>query len=524
MNACSSATLNTDLQQARCNTIGAALTRISERYGQKTAISFQDRHWSFSQLDQASNRVARQLLALGLTKGDRVAAYGKNSDAYLILWLACTKAGLIHVPLNFSLVERELTFLLNQSGARALFMDLDLHQHVAAIQVPDSLEIQGTLRDHSNTKPHQVLHWALADTDSSPLDLILDEHDVVQILYTSGTTSDPKGAMHTHSSLLTEYRSCWQHLDIVANDFALAALPLYHSAQMHVFTMPTLLMGGSSWIIDAVSADKLLPLIKAEQLNAFFAPPTVWINLLRHPAFDERQLQQLTKLYYGASIMPAAIVQELSERLPKAGLYNCYGQSEIAPLASVLRPEEHAERPTSAGHPLLSVRTRVINPQTGEPCAANEQGEIVHQSAQLMQGYWDNPEATRKAFRQGWFHSGDLGYQDEQGYLYIVDRINDVVNSGGVLIASRDVEEVLYSHPMVAEVAVIGVPDERWIEAVTAVVVVKSEQQADAAELLRHAKQYLAHFKVPKHIHFVEQLPKNSAGKLLKRELRNHYS
>ena len=128
MNACSSATLNTDLQQARCNTIGAALTRISERYGQKTAISFQDRHWSFSQLDQASNRVARQLLALGLTKGDRVAAYGKNSDAYLILWLACTKAGLIHVPLNFSLVERELTFLLNQSGARALFMDLDLHQ------------------------------------------------------------------------------------------------------------------------------------------------------------------------------------------------------------------------------------------------------------------------------------------------------------------------------------------------------------------------------------------------------------
>ena len=516
---------SSQIQRARRQTIGDALTRISERQPNKVAITFAERSWSFAEIDQATNRVARQLLALGLTQGDRVAAYGKNSDAYLLLWLACTKAGLIHVPLNFSLVERELTFLLNQSGARALFMDVELHQYVAQIQVPDSLDFQGTLHEPDADKPHQILAWAQdSSLDASPLDLALDQQDVVQILYTSGTTSDPKGAMHTHNSLLTEYYSCWQHLDIEGSDKALAALPLYHSAQMHVFTMPTLLAGASSWIMDAVSAEKLLPLIKSEQLNAFFAPPTVWINLLRHPAFDESQLQQLTKLYYGASIMPAAIVQELSQRLPKAGLYNCYGQSEIAPLATVLRPEEHAERPTSAGRPMLSVRTQVIDPQTGEPCAANQQGEIVHQSPQLMVGYWNNPEATEKAFSNGWFHSGDLGYQDEQGYIYIVDRINDVVNSGGVLIASRDVEEVLYTHPMVAEVAVIGLPDERWIEAVSAVVVVKDGQQADKEALLAHAKQYLAHFKVPKHIFFTDSLPKNSAGKLLKRELRNLYS
>ncbi|MBR9870729.1 MAG: AMP-binding protein [Gammaproteobacteria bacterium] len=329
--------------------------------------------------------------------------------------------------------------------------------------------------------------------------------------------------MHTHRSLLAEYGAAQYHLDIKPSDRCLAALPLYHSAQMHVFMMPMLLTGGYSRLIDTPTPDAIVSMLINEQLNASFAPPTVWIALLQSPVFDSAKLQHLNKIYYGASIMPEKIVRDLAEQLPDAGLYNCYGQSEIAPLATVLLPHEHAERPTSAGRPLQTVRTRIVDSVTGQECQPGEQGEIVHRSPQLMIGYWDKPEATAEAFKDGWFHSGDLGYQDDAGFIYIVDRIKDVVNTGGVLVASRDVEEALYQHPSVAEVAVIGVPDEKWIEAICAITVLREGHPRDPDALMTHAKSQLAGFKIPKHIHFVDELPKNSAGKLLKRKLREQF-
>ncbi len=517
--------MNTNtVQRARRNTIGDALTRVSERFTNKMAVVFNNRHWSFSALNVASHKVANHLLALGLQKGDRVAAYGKNSDAYLILWLACCKAGLIHVPLNFALVDRELAFLLKQSGAKALFLDNALHSHFAALNESLHIEHVGSLQDQHSPFAQDILTWALNPGNQEAPEVELDAEDVVQILYTSGTTSDPKGAMHTHNSFFSQYQSCFLHLAINQDDVALAALPLYHSAQMHVFTMPTLLTGGTSWILDNAGAENMLNVIQSNAINAVFAPPTVWINLLRHPSFNPNQLKQLNKLYYGASIMPEAIAQELSELLPQAGLYNCYGQSEMAPLATVLAPNQHQGRLASAGKPTQSVRTRIVNPETGTPCQAYEQGEIVHQSAQLMLGYWNNPKATEDCFRNGWFHSGDLGYMDEQGYLYVVDRIKDVINTGAVLVASRDVEEVLYTHKAIEEVAVIGLPDPHWGEAVTAVIVVKRGHIVNEKELLAFSKEYLAAFKIPKRFIFETALPKNSAGKLLKRELRQRYT
>jgi fatty-acyl-CoA synthase len=510
-----------DIHRASRNTIGDAVARSAARNGSRPALAFGDRLWTFTELELASNRLAHRLTGLGLNKGDRVAAYGRNSDAYLLLWLACTKAGLIHVPVNYALVHQELAYILSQSGCRALFADTDLQPQVDAVQQDLNIAIAGSL--HGGGNP-DVLAMARAPGEDSPPTLELTDTDVVQILYTSGTTSDPKGAMHTHRSLLTEYGACQYHLDIRADDRSLAALPLYHSAQMHVFTMPMLLTGGYSRLIHTPTPEAILSLLAEERLNAFFAPPTVWISLLRHPAFDEDRLRHMTKLYYGASIMPAQVVDELGRRLPDAGLYNCYGQSEIAPLATVLLPDEHGARPTSAGRPLNTVLTRIVDPLTGQDCPPGEPGEIVHRSPQLMVGYWDKPEATEDAFRDGWFHSGDLGYRDEAGYLYVVDRIKDVVNTGGVLVASRDVEDVLYRHGAVAEVAVIGVPDDKWIEAICAVVVVKDGHPEDAESLLTHARANLAPFKVPKHIRFVPQLPKNTAGKLLKRKLRETFA
>ena len=513
------------IHQATRNTIGDAFHRVAKQNAEQIALEYGERSWSYQTLNQAVNRVANRLVSIGLEKGDRVAAYGKNSDAYLILWLACTRAGLIHVPVNFSLTERELVYVLTQSGARALFADDSLKTHVDDVCDQVKLAVQGSLHSAVSASDREdILAISVGHGSVQPPDVMLDETDVVQILYTSGTTSDPKGAMHTHRSLMAEYFSCLLHLDIKPSDRCLAALPLYHSAQMHVFTMPTLLSGAYSCLLDTPTPEVILDLLKQKKLNSFFAPPTVWIALLHHEHFVEAELQHLQKLYYGASIMPEPIVQELSQRLPESGLYNCYGQSEIAPLATVLSPAEHGERPASCGRPVINVETRIINPATGEECAPGEQGELVHRSPQLMVGYWDKPDETAEAFSGGWFHSGDLGYRDEQGYIWIVDRIKDIVNTGGVLVASRDVEEALYTHPDVDEVAVIGVPDAKWIEAIAAVVVIKQQADPDAEALISHARKRLAPYKVPKQIHFVQQLPKNTSGKLLKRALRQQYA
>ncbi len=518
-------TLPASIRRATRNTIGDALARAVSRQPDAPALHFQGREWSYRELDRATNRVAHGLIALGLEKGDRVAAYGKNSDAYVFLWLACTRAGLIHVPVNYGLTGKELIYVCNQSGAKALFCDDTLRANVDQVAGDIGVARIGSLRAEQPLDPEaDVLSLARNGAVDSVPDLDLHDDDVVQILYTSGTTSDPKGAMHTHRSLQSEYMSCLFHQEMNEGDRVLAALPLYHSAQMHVFLMPQLLCGACNWIIEAPVPELVLELIEQQKLNSFFAPPTVWIGLLRHPDFDKRDLSSLVKLYYGASIMPEPIVLELGKRLPQGRLFNLYGQSEIAPVATVLSPEEHKDRPSSAGRPVINVQTRVVKPGTMEDCAPGEQGEIVHRSPHLMVGYWDKPKETQEAFGGDWFHSGDLAYQDEEGYLYIVDRIKDVVNTGGVLVASRDVEEALYLHESVAEVAVIGVPHEKWIEAVAAVVVLKDGHPQDAEALIEHARARLAPFKVPKAVYFVDELPKNTAGKLLKRELRTRYS
>ena len=523
------------VDRARRNTIGDAVRRAARKHRDRVALHFGERRWTYAELDAAVTRLARALRARGLEPGDRVAALGRNSDTYVLLFLACARAGFVHVPVNFLLTGRELLYILNQSGSRALFYDAQLEPAVAAVRDQAVAEVYGTMESLlEEVRPGPAEAGSAAPTGApghpaageGSLEAEFDgvhEDQVVQLLYTSGTTAAPKGAMMTHRALMAEYLSCIVELDIDRHDRCLHALPLYHSAQMHVFLMPQLLMGATGWILTAPVPEVCLPLIARERITSMFAPPTVWINFLRHPEFDRHDLSSLKKLYYGASIMPVPVLEELRRRLPGVAVYNCYGQSEIAPLATVLRPEEHDARPASAGRPVLHVETRVVDPAMRD-VPPGQLGEIVHRSPQLLVGYWDKPEETEEAFRGGWFHSGDLGYVDEEGYLYVVDRIKDVINTGGVLVASREVEEVLYTHPAVSEVAVIALPDPKWIEAVTAVVVLKQGARATEEELIAHARQHLAPFKVPKRVIFVDDLPRNASGKILKRELRARFA
>ncbi|MBW8818249.1 MAG: acyl-CoA synthetase [Streptomyces sp.] len=491
------------------STVDGVLRRSARRTPARVAVEYGERSWTYEELDDAVSRAARLLLDQGLDRGDRVGAYGHNSDAYLIGFLACARAGLVHVPVNQNLTGDDLAYLVGQSGSTLVLADPDL-----AGRLPEGVRTL-PLRDADESL---LARLATASPYDGPEPR---SEDLVQLLYTSGTTALPKGAMMTHRALVHEYLSAITACDLSAGDRPVHSLPLYHSAQMHVFLLPYLAVGATNIILDAPDGDRLFDLIEQGRADSLFAPPTVWIGLSNRPDFATRDLSGLRKAYYGASIMPVPVLERLRERLPKLAFYNCFGQSEIGPLATVLAPDEHKGRMDSCGRTVLFVDARVVD-ENGKDVPDGTPGEIVYKSPQLCEGYWDKPEETEAAFRDGWFHSGDLAVRDAHGYFTIVDRVKDVINSGGVLVASRQVEDALYTHDAVAEVAVIGLPDERWIEAVTAVVVPRGE--VTEAELLDHAREKLAHFKAPKRVVFVDELPRNASGKILKRELRDRFA
>ncbi|MFF0484514.1 fatty acyl-CoA synthetase [Streptomyces sp. NPDC004435] len=490
-------------------TVDGVLRASAERVPGRTALRYADRAWTYADLDTAVSTAAAVLRREpGLVPGARVATYGHNSDAYLIAFLACARAGLVHVPVNHHLTGDDLGYLLDQSGSSLVLADPGLADRIpAGVRVRALRDAPGSLLD------------ALAEPE--PYDSDSDPRDLVQLLYTSGTTALPKGAMMTHHALVHEYASAIEALDLAEDDRPVHALPLYHSAQTHVFLLPYLAVGAESTLLEGPDPETLFGLVEAGRADSLFAPPTVWIALANHPGFDGRDLSALRKAYYGASIMPVPVLERLRGHLPGLAFYNCFGQSEIGPLATVLGPHEHDGRMDSCGRTVRHVEARVVD-EDGKDVPDGTPGEIVYRSPQLCEGYWAKPEETSAAFRDGWFRSGDLAVRDADGYLTIVDRVKDVINSGGVLVASRQVEDALYTHPAVAETAVIGLPDERWIEAVTAVVVPRGE--VTEAELLAHARDRLSSFKAPKRIVFTEALPRNASGKILKRDLRDRYA
>ncbi|MGN6243054.1 MAG: acyl-CoA synthetase [Motilibacteraceae bacterium] len=502
----------------RSSTVDDVLRRSAQRHPDRPALVFAERSWTYRELDDAVTRAAGHLLSLGLAKGDRVATVGANSDAYLLAYLGCARAGLVHVPVNYALTGGELSYILRQSGARLALVDEPLREGVEKVRPDTAVEQVLVLHGTDDAVLHR---WRSGEVPA--LEVEVADTDLVQLLYTSGTTSLPKGAMMTHRALVHEYVSCLLALDIAADDTPLHCMPLYHSAGMHVFLLPSLAVGATNHLMPRPDVPEVLRRIAADRIGSLFLAPTVWVPLANHPDLGTADLSSLRKAYYGASVMPVPVLQRLQERLPGLGFYNCFGQSEIGPLASVLRPEEHEQRPESCGRPVVFVQVRVVD-GSGADVGPDESGELLYRSPQLCTGYWDNPEATAEAFRDGWFHSGDLVKRDAEGYLTVVDRIKDVINTGGVLVASREVEDALYTHPGVAEVAVVATPDERWIEAVTAVVVRRPGSEVSAEELVAHARQTLAPFKLPKRVHFVDELPRNQSGKLLKRVLRDEIS
>jgi len=510
----------------RRQTLADLLRRSAARAPDKLAVVCGETRWTYAEFDRISVRVAAGLAERGVTKGTRVAVLARNSHAFVAMRFALARLGAVLVPINFMLKADEVAFILRHAGATTLATDSGLTPLARAAKALDTsvrdliwLPSEGA----SDPEENMIGFELLAGCQTTPPESDLSGNDLAQIVYTSGTESSPKGAMLTHDAVIWQYVSCVVDAGIAADDLTLHALPLYHCAQLDVFFGPSIYVGATNVITAFPTPDNLLPLIERYRISSFFAPPTVWISLLRSPLFDQTDLSSLRKGYYGASIMPVEVLRELAQRLPRVRLWNLYGQTEIAPLATMLGPEDQLRKPGSCGRAVLNVETRVVDDAMRD-AAPGEVGEIVHRSPHLMVGYFHDDQRTAAAFEGGWFHSGDLATVDDEGYITVVDRKKDMIKTGGENVASREVEEALYRLPAVSEVAVIGVPHPRWVEAVVAVIVIKSGHSLTESDVLAHSQKVLASFKTPKRIVFAEALPKNPSGKLLKRQLRDDHA
>lgn len=513
------------LAAARSHALGDIPRRSARKQPDKIAVIDGDLCLTSAEFEHLVDRATAALWDNGFSCGDRVAVLAHNCWQYAVLAFATARAGVVLIPINFMLTAEEISFILEHSRAVGLISEADLASTAAS-----AMRLGGHVRTTAAfALPGQALptgwddfsHW-LQTTSTAPRPHVADDQ-LIRLMYTSGTESHPKGAMHSTRSLMGNYISSIIAGSMTGADIVVHSLPLYHCAQLDNFLIPAVYLGATSVILPRPEPDLVLRSIETYRATSYFAPPTVWISLLRSPLLEQVDLTSLRKGYYGASAMPAEILAEMRERLPELRLWNFYGQTEMAPLASALGPEEQDSHAGSAGRPAINVETAIVD-EHNVPVDPGVVGEIVHRSPHLMLGYLDDDEKTNEAFRGGWFHSGDLGYYDAHGLLHVVDRKKDMIKTGGENVASREVEEVIYRHPGVQEVAVFGLPHPRWVESVVAAVVVREGIALTEDELLGHCRAHLAGFKTPKQLFFVDSLPKNPSGKLLKRLLRERFS
>lgn len=517
--------LDLTIQRTRRNTLGDLLTRTVARTPEKLAFIYKNRKVTYKQLDELVNKTANGLRERGIEKDDHIAIFSKNNLDFIVVMYAVARIGAVLIPINFMLQESDIAYILGHANAKGIFTEKEhvdtIEEAIKDYDMPYKFIIETS--EQIKVKGWETITELQKDSTSNPIETTIHDDDLAQILYTSGTESDPKGVMLSHKSIISEYVSCVVDGNMNKNDKLVHALPFYHSAQLHVFLGPSIYLGASGIILSEADPVNIMETIEKYEANQLFAPPTVWIALLRHPKFDSFNLDSLEKCYYGAAIMPREVLRELTDRLPNAQFWNFYGQTEVAPLATALQPEDQLRKLGSAGKPTLHVETKIVD-DDGNEVARGEIGEIVHRTPHAMLGYLNDPEQTAESFQHGWFHSGDLGTMDEEGYITIVDRKKDIIISGGVNVASREVEEVIYLMDEVAEVAVIGVPDDYWIEKITAIIIQKKGASLTEEQVISFCEEHLPSFKAPKTVYFHETLPKNPSGKVLKKDLRDMFA
>jgi len=496
--------------------IGSWTARRARKSPHALAVLHQDRQFTYLDLHERSLRLANRLRAHGLRRGETVAYLGPNHPAYLETLFAAGILGAVFVPLNTRLAPAEVEHCLADSGTRLL-----IHlPGFAKLADAAGTQIEDLLLIAVDEEYEHLLAGSPTEEAPETIDEPISQTDPCMIMYTSGTTGRPKGAVLSHGNLTWNSVNVVVDTDFAHDEVTLVSAPLFHTAALNMTCLPTLLKGGTVILEESFDEARTLELIKTRGVTTLFGVPTMYQRLADAPGFDAADLSGVRNLMCGGAPVPEPLIRRYLER--GLSFVQGYGMTEAAPGTLLLDAEHALSKAGTAGVPHFFTDVRLARPD-GSAAEPGEPGEVQVEGPNVMLGYWGRPVETRRALADGWLHSGDLAAADEDGYVRIVDRIKDLIISGGENISPAQVESVLFQHPAVADCAVIGVPDERWGEVGRAIVVPREPAVAGAelaAELLAFAADRLARYKVPKSVVFTDSLPRTGAGKVLKSALR----
>ena len=488
------------------------------------ALAFEGRETTYDGFAKRCNQVGRALIASGCGKGTRVAQIGRNSDVFYEMLFGAGLVGSVLVAVNWRLAPPEIAYIINDAKAEVIFVGREYYETIEALlpELPTIRQVIAVDGDHADWEAYET--WRAAESEDAPAVTVAPE-DVALQMYTSGTTGHPKGAMLTHANFIVALQAGVEGIPGWSPDnISLVVMPQFHiaGAGWGVFGI---FVGGKNVVLRDVDPGAILKVMETDRINSVFMVPAVIMFCLQHPACKDTDFSALKLICYGASPIPVPLLQAA------VGVFKCdfaqvYGLTEVTGAITCLPPEDHSAegnpRMASCGKPYGDVELKIADAD-GNAMKPREIGEVCCRTRQNMAGYWNQPEASARAIRGEWFHTGDAGYLDEDGYLYIYDRVKDMVVSGGENIYPAEVESALAGFDGVADVAVIGVPDEKWGEAVKAIVVKKPDANFTAEDLIKYARTQIAGYKVPKSVDFATELPRNPSGKILKRELRVPY-
>lgn len=498
--------------------LGYTILRRASLTPNAKALTFEGETWTFAELGDRVRRLATILQDGGVSRGDRVGYIGLNHPSFLEILYACGCIGAVFVPLNFRLTGPEIKFIANDADITVMFADNMLQPLIEEEKTNLNCTRYLTIEnDADGWEPLEPLMVAADRIDQSEH---VDADEIAFIMYTSGTTGLPKGAMLTHANVF------WNSINVCFGEDSmttttLTCAPLFHIGGLNVTTLLSLAKGVEVVLLRSFDAGEVLKLIEKHKVGGMFGAPTMFLMMAQHESFASTDLSSISTLTCGGAPVPVPLIKTYGDR--NVSFCQGYGLTETAPFASLLSSDLAMVKIGSAGKAPMFTDVRIVD-EGNNPVAAGVHGEVCIKGPNVMKGYWNRPEATAEAIdTQGWFHSGDIGYLDDENFLFLCDRVKDMVITGGENVYPAEIESVLYGHPSILEVAVIGLPDEKWGEAVTAIAVLEEGASLDLEGLRAFAGESLARYKLPSELRFVDILPRNPAGKVQKFKLKEQF-
>ena len=510
--------------------VGDSLTRTARRRPGNVAVVDGQRSWTYAELDAWVNRIAHALVRNGYGRGDALALASGNSAEFLAVYYACAKLGVVCVPINLGWRAQEAGYVLDHSEARGLAVETQLAAAMAeAVRdtpaIRDVIVLPGLGGEDVDFGDAEVraLDALIESAPDSPVEVYVADRDPLTYLYTSGTTSFPKGVVGNHTAIYLESMTMCLEAQFVDDDVFVAMMPMFHTAQLNCHCTSAVMVGATLRVERTFDPQRLLETIERHRVTQIFGLPMMYRAMLDHPAMEKADVSSLRRALYAMAPMPEALMRRCVERFD-CGFYLLFGQTEMSPTTTLFRPEHQLTHNGAAGTPVVNVEVAIMD-DDGRLLSQGEQGHIVYRGPHTMTDYLKNPEATAEAFVHGWFHSGDVGEFDADGLLWFKDRSKDVIKTGGENVASIEVEKAVYAaSPDVLEVVVVGLPHKHWTEAITAIVVPVEGATIDEAALIEKVKTLIDPYKAPKAVIVVDFLPKTSTGKIQKNVVRQDHA